>query len=164
MRGSVLSGMSDVSQTQGMSLIEFVQHKSGNKTFEDICNQLEGKIDFENWNIMKVIGKGAFAKVYLVKRDKTINQVPAELRNTGHFRGSVQPNPNDVRQFQSVCMGNNGKTSGNNGGDMQLGMPDFVTTNNSNVNNTNDHSPVRKSCMAPTAGTEMMKESAKLEP
>ena len=56
-----------------MSLIEFVQHKSGNKTFEDICNQLEGKIDFENWNIMKVIGKGAFAKVYLVKRDKTIN-------------------------------------------------------------------------------------------
>lgn len=53
-----------------MSLLEFVQHKSGKKTYEEICNQLDTKIDFENWNIMKVIGKGAFAKVYLVRRSQ----------------------------------------------------------------------------------------------
>lgn len=64
---------SDVSNSKGLSLLEFMHKKCGNQSISDICNQLEGKLDFENWSISKIIGKGAFAKVYLVQRNVTFN-------------------------------------------------------------------------------------------
>jgi len=53
-----------------MGLLEFIEKKTkqADRNSQDACQQLCNKIDFENWTICKVIGRGAYAKVYLVYR------------------------------------------------------------------------------------------------
>jgi serine/threonine protein kinase len=65
-----------------MKLVDYLERYQNQTRFSTDLNllQLQNKIDCDNWTICKLIGCGAFAKVFLVRHNKTDKDTGEQTR------------------------------------------------------------------------------------